>query len=147
MDALFLRQVWAGMSPAVELLKDATPLGKARLHYFLINKGPGPGSTATGLSSRALQQSRRAPILSVGIFERRCRDLDSESAFAGAVKATGFFTVIRSRQVRREASSLRFIQPRVSGELAITAALLRDAASLTDQPSLRKYLEKRAALF
>jgi len=40
-DALFLRQAWAGNeSMLVELVQDQTPLGKARLHYFLINKGP-----------------------------------------------------------------------------------------------------------
>ena len=41
MDALFLRQVWAGNEPLLlDLLADATPLGRARLHDFLLNKGP-----------------------------------------------------------------------------------------------------------
>ena len=41
MDSVFLRQVWAGNpSMLLDLLRDPTPLGKARLHYFLINKGP-----------------------------------------------------------------------------------------------------------
>src|SRR4051812_33076644 len=41
MVALFLRQVWAGNEPMLlDLLRDETPLGRARLHYFLINKGP-----------------------------------------------------------------------------------------------------------
>ncbi len=41
MDALFLRQVWAGNeSMLLGLLHDDTPLGRARLHYFLTNKGP-----------------------------------------------------------------------------------------------------------
>src|SRR5262245_28130320 len=41
MDALFLRQTWAG-APAVlmSLLRDESPIGRARLRYFLINKGP-----------------------------------------------------------------------------------------------------------
>lgn len=40
-DALFLRQVWAGNEAMLlNLLKDQTPLGRARLHYFLVNKGP-----------------------------------------------------------------------------------------------------------
>ena len=38
MDALFLRQSWAGNEAALlDLLTDTTPLGQARLHYFLIN--------------------------------------------------------------------------------------------------------------
>src|SRR5215467_5854728 len=41
MDALFLRQVWAGNETVlVDLAQSQTPEGRARLHYFLINKGP-----------------------------------------------------------------------------------------------------------
>ena len=41
MDALFLEQVWAGNeSMLFSLIKDETPAGKARLHEFVINKGP-----------------------------------------------------------------------------------------------------------
>src|SRR5438045_3869788 len=40
-DSLYLRQVWAGNETLLlDLLADASPLGKARLHYFMINKGP-----------------------------------------------------------------------------------------------------------
>ncbi|HET8647133.1 MAG TPA: hypothetical protein VFO85_16670, partial [Vicinamibacteria bacterium] len=41
MDTLFVRQVWAGNAALLtRLSRDTTPLGKARLRYFLINKGP-----------------------------------------------------------------------------------------------------------
>src|SRR5262245_44264788 len=40
-DTLFLRQVWAGNEPMLaDLQKDTSPLGRARLHAFLLNKGP-----------------------------------------------------------------------------------------------------------
>ena len=40
-DALFLRQVWEGNEAMLlDLVRDETPEGQARLHYFLINKGP-----------------------------------------------------------------------------------------------------------
>ena len=40
-DALFLRQVWSGNEAMLlDLAGDQTPEGRARLHYFLINKGP-----------------------------------------------------------------------------------------------------------
>src|SRR4051812_35251099 len=40
-DALFLRQVWSGNEPMLQdLARDDSPAGRARLHYFLINKGP-----------------------------------------------------------------------------------------------------------
>src|SRR6266550_3614476 len=41
MDALFMRQVWAGNEAMLlDLVRDETPEGRARLHYFLINKAP-----------------------------------------------------------------------------------------------------------
>ena len=41
MDALFLRQRWAGNPTLLlELLHDDSPLGRARLHAFLLDKGP-----------------------------------------------------------------------------------------------------------
>ena len=40
-DALFLRQVWSGNEAMLmDLVPDESPLGRARLRYFLINKGP-----------------------------------------------------------------------------------------------------------
>src|SRR6266851_893358 len=40
-DALFLRQVWSGNEAMLlDLVRNETPEGRARLHYFLINKGP-----------------------------------------------------------------------------------------------------------
>ena len=41
MDHMFLMQYWSGDSDLyARLQKDTTPLGKARLQYFWINKGP-----------------------------------------------------------------------------------------------------------
>ena len=41
MDTLFLRQVWAGNETMLlNLLQDTSEVGRARLHYFLLNKGP-----------------------------------------------------------------------------------------------------------
>src|SRR5215217_3770837 len=40
-DALFLRQVWAGNeAELMRLLADDSPAGRARLHAFRVNKGP-----------------------------------------------------------------------------------------------------------
>ena len=40
-DGIFLRQAWAcNPSMLLDLAGDASPEGRARLHYFLINKGP-----------------------------------------------------------------------------------------------------------
>src|SRR5579864_1702499 len=40
-DALFLRQVWAANDAMLlDLVKGETAADRARLHYFLLNKGP-----------------------------------------------------------------------------------------------------------
>ena len=40
-DALFLRQVWVGNEAMLlDLARDQSTEGRARLHYFIINKGP-----------------------------------------------------------------------------------------------------------
>src|SRR5215510_1208266 len=41
MDTLFLRQAWAGNETMLlNLLQDTSEIGRARLHSFLLNKGP-----------------------------------------------------------------------------------------------------------
>src|SRR5215471_17150615 len=41
MDALFLRQVWVGNEAMlIDLAEDPSAEVRARLHYFLMNKGP-----------------------------------------------------------------------------------------------------------
>ena len=40
-DGLFLRQAWGGNDAMLnDLARDQSAEGRARLHYFLINKGP-----------------------------------------------------------------------------------------------------------
>jgi hypothetical protein len=40
-DPLFLRQIWSGNEPLLKKLQaEPGPLGRLRLHYFMINKGP-----------------------------------------------------------------------------------------------------------
>src|SRR5258708_19740690 len=41
LNDIFLNQLWSGnQAMYAKLKRDPTPLGKARLHYFWINKGP-----------------------------------------------------------------------------------------------------------
>jgi hypothetical protein len=40
-DALFMRQMWAGNEAMMlRLMEDSTPLGRARFDYYMINRGP-----------------------------------------------------------------------------------------------------------
>ena len=144
-DALFLRQVWEGNETMLlDLVEDSSPVGRARLHYFLINKGPWsrldhnepfiPGAPrkpdqANFYPAGATKAEVEAWIKTLPDAERR--------------RATGFFTTIR-----RGPDGKFMLVPyslEYQGEVAHVAALLREAAGLTQQPTLKTYLEKRAA--
>src|SRR5687768_8510532 len=144
-DALFLRQVWEGNETLLlNLVQDSSPLGHARLHYFLINKGPwsrldhneafvpgAPMKPAQGNFYPAASTKAEVEkwITSLPDVERR--------------RATGFFTTIRRAPDGR--MTLVPYSVEYQGELTHVAALLRDAAGLTQQPTLKAFLEKRAA--
>lgn len=150
MDALFLRQVWAGNEALLlRLVEDDTPLGQARLRYFLINKGPwsrldhdrpfipGVGTKPGGANFYPAGASK----------EDVAQWLDGLPPDA-RTDATGFFTTIR-RTAPGSATPFAAIPYRLEyqGELARASHLLREAASLTSQPTLARYLEARAAAF
>jgi hypothetical protein len=144
-DALFLRQVWAGNETMLlDLVRDSSDAGRARLNYFLINKGPwsrldedepfvngAPAKPPQGnfYPAGASKEEVEAWLDSLPDAERR--------------RATGFFTTIR----RGPDGRLMAVpySTEYQGELAQVAALLREAAALTAQPTLKSFLEKRAA--
>ena len=150
-DALFLRQVWAGNEALLlQLLSDRTPLGEARLRYFVLNKGPWSRLDdnrpfVPGVPSEKPPEANFYPAES----DRASVDAwlsglpDDELA-----RARGFFTTIR-RTPPGAASPFQAVPYSLEyqGELAVAARLLRDAATLTSQPSLRRYLELRAEAF
>ena len=145
-DALFLRQVWNGNEAMLlELARDETPIGRARLHYFLINKGPWsrldhnepfiPGAPAKPAQANYYPEgAAKADV------ERWIQSL----AEAEKAKATGFFTTIR-----RAGNSFAAVpySSEYQAELLRIAALLREAAALATEPTLRAFLTKRADAF
>ncbi|GMU69265.1 MAG: hypothetical protein AMXMBFR37_15970 [Steroidobacteraceae bacterium] len=146
-DALFLRQ----RAPAVParllaLAADDSPLGRARLAYFVLNKGPwseldhdqpfipGAGPKPGGGNFYPLDATREE----VDAWLRALPE-------AQRTEATGFFTTIRRNADGGLAAvpySLEY-----QGELGALVRLLREAAALTKQPTLEAFLEKRAAAF
>src|SRR5436190_22903428 len=95
-DALFLRQVWAGNEAMLlDLVRDESPAGRARLHYFLINKGPWsrldhnqvfvPGAPAKPESANFYPADASRPEM-----ERWIQGLPE----AERTRATGFFTLV-----------------------------------------------------
>jgi hypothetical protein len=146
-DAIFLRQVWAGNEALLlALAAEDTLLGRARLDYFLINKGPWS------------RLDHDAPFLpnvpakpeGANFYPAGATKADLEAWLqtldgARRASATGFFTAIRrgpDGQFLAVPYSLEY-----QGELAAAATRLREAAALTTQPTLRKFLEARADAF
>ena len=144
LDALFLRQVWAGNDAMlVDLVRDETPLGRARLHYFLINKGPWSrldhnNPFIPGAPPKPAEANFYPEGASKSEVERWIQSLPE----AERARATGFFTV-----VRRSGNSFSLVPYNIEyqPELARAAALLRDAAAIATEPTLKAFLTKRAA--
>jgi hypothetical protein len=146
MDGLFQEQVWAGnTSMLMNLVRDGTPLGRARLHYFLINKGPWsrldhnqpfiPGVPA---------KPGGANFYPAGATKEEVERWMATLPAAEQAKARGFFTTIR-----RGPNGFVIVPYNMEyqGALADAAARLREAGALTSQPTLRTFLEARAAAF
>lgn len=146
-DTLFLRQAWAGnQTLLLDLARDRTPLGRARLRYFVVNKGPWsrldhnqvflPGAPAKPPSGTFYPEDATKESLDAWM-----KGLPEGEKAA----ATGFFTTIRrgpNGPLIAVPYSVEY-QP----ELSRMASLLREAAALTSQPTLKAFLEKRAAAF
>jgi len=158
MDSLFLRQVWAGNDAMLqELSREAITRSRAtaafqadtthaRLHYFLINKGPWSRLDHNrAFVAGAPPKPEGANFYPAGATKAEVqRWLDSLSGDQKA-RATGFFTTIR----RTASGGLAAVPYSVEyqGELARAAALLREAADLTTQPTLKRFLTTRAEAF
>src|SRR5262252_2622235 len=145
-DALFLRQVWSGNNELLmQLARDDSPAGRARLHYFLINKGPWSrldhnASFVPGVPPKPAGASYYPETASKGDLDRWIQSLPEQDR----ARATGFFTV-----VRRAGSGFTLVPYNIEyqGELARAAALLRDAALIATEPTLKNFLTKRADAF
>jgi hypothetical protein len=147
MDTLFIRQVWAGNDAMLlDLVKDDTRDGRARLHYFLINKGPWSRldhqqSFIPGAPAKPPGANFYPVDASKDDLERWIRALPDDRRRA----ASGFFSVVR----RRAGGDLDVVPYNVEygAELAQAAAQLREAADLASEPTLKAFLRKRADAF
>jgi hypothetical protein len=150
MDALFLRQAWSGNEGLLlNLLADRSPLGQARLHYFLINKGPWDRlDHNTPFLAGVPAKPEGANFYPAGASKAGIEAWLKTLPEAQRAQATGFFTTIRSGP---GGSKGRFelvpYSVEYQGELARAAELLREAAGLTSQPTLKAFLSSRADAF
>src|SRR5687768_11829409 len=144
-DALFLRQVWAGNdSMLLSLLGDTSELGRARLHYFLINKGPWSRLDHNEpFIPGAPPKPPQGNFYPAGATKEEVEAWIKTLPAAERTRATGFFTTIRRAPDGRLTAVPYTLE--YQGEIAHVAALLREAAALTTQPTLKAYLDRRAA--
>lgn len=145
-DALFLRQAWAGNETMLlDLVRDQAADGRERLHYFLINKGPWSRLDRNDVFvPGAPPKAEAANFYPPGATKAEVETWMGSLPPTERARATGFFTVIR------RAGNTFSIVPyslEYQPELARAADLIREAARLTSEPTLAAFLTKRADAF
>jgi hypothetical protein len=147
-DDVYMTQYWSGdLALYAKLQKDTSPLGKARLHYFWINKSPWSeldGSTAfiPGVPEHKLPGANFYPeTMTKEQFENWVKTLPEKQQ----EQAKGFFTVIRSDG--KSGFKIVPYNEAYKTDLTRAANLLKEAASLTDNATLKRFLNTRAAAF
>jgi hypothetical protein len=147
MDALFLEQVWAGNESLMfDLLRDRTPRGVARLHYFVLNKGPWSRLDHNEPFIEGVPpKPPAANYYPAGATKEAVEAWLQALPATEKARATGFFTTIR----RGPDGTLVAVpySTEYQGELALAARHLEEAANATTQPTLKAFLTARAAAF
>lgn len=150
LDQIFLKQFWSGNQELyAHLQKDKTQLGKARLHYFWINKGPWSAiddfrTFLPAVPPRKLPGANFYPEdMSKQAFEQWVATLAPEDQ----ERAKGFFTVIRWQDQKAGSLTIVAYSEEYKDDLARAAGMLQDAAGLTENESLKKFLTTRAEAF
>jgi len=153
LDDVFLQQLWDGNQALyARLQKDSTPLGKARLHYFWVNKGPWSEidefkAFLPGVPARKPLGANFYPEdMTKEAFERWVAQLTPQEQ----EQTKSFFTVIRRKEstqsVGNDLTAIPYSQAYME-DLTKAASLLHEAAALTDNGSLKNFLNLRADAF
>ena len=146
-DRLYLRQIWSGNEALLKKLQaDQSPIGRLRLHYFMINKGPWSQLDANEtFIEGAPTRPPQANFYPDGITKDEFNAWVNALSPAEKEQATGYFYVIRRdangklKAVPYSEEYREFLEP--------AAKLLREAAALTTNKTLKDFLSKRAAAF
>ncbi len=147
-DPLFLRQVWNGNDELHKKLQaDKSLQGRQRLHYFLINDGP--WSRLDGnepfIAGVPKEKPPHANFYPDDITKDEFNSWLASLPDAEKEKATGYFYAIR-RDASGKLMSVPYSQE-YREFLDPAAKLLREAAALTTNASLKDFLTKRADAF
>jgi hypothetical protein len=153
-DVLQLRQRWEGNEALWSALrKDKSALGKARLDYFWLNKGPWSiidGNTSflpeevAGIKVPA-KKPEAANFYPSGASKAAVEAWINGLSAADKEQAQWFFTTIRA-DAGGKFKTVKY-SDEYKPELEKLAALLREAAAATGNASLKKFLTLRADAF
>jgi len=146
-DGIFLRQMWPG-NPAMllELASDRTPEGRARLHYFVINRGPWSALDQNqGFITGAPPKPQGAGFYPLDATKAEIAAWIKSLPPGEQERAKGFFTVVR--RTPEQTFTLVPYNTEYEGELTLAAKLLREAADAATEPTLQKFLKSRADAF
>jgi hypothetical protein len=148
LNFLFMDQLWSGSRELyARLQKDTSPLGKARAHYFWLNKGPWSDLDAHAAFIPGVPE-RKPPGANFYPSDMTREEFESwvkTLAPAEHEQAIGFFSVIR-RNAKKELNQVPYSKA-YEADLKKAAGLLREAAALTDNASLKNFLTLRADAF
>jgi hypothetical protein len=148
LNDVFLTQMWSGNHALyAKLRKDTTPLGKARLDYFWLNKSPwseidNHEAFLPDVPPKKLPGANFYPEdMTRAEFEAWAKTLSKPER----EQAEGFFTVIH-RDANRKLHAVPYSQE-YRADLEKSAKLLEEAAALTGNATLKKFLTERATAF
>jgi hypothetical protein len=148
MDTLFLKQLWSGNLELFQRLEARdTEAGRLKAKYFKINGGPWSrlDNDTSFLAGAPKDQPPGANFYPEDMTKEEFETWLKGLAPSEQEQAKGFFTIIR-----RDANAKLSIVPYSSAyesELRHAAGLLRDAAALTENATLKNFLLKRADAF
>jgi Peptidase family M49 len=148
LDPLFLRQVWSGNDELYKkLAADKSVAGRQRLNYFLINDGPWSrlDSNEPFIAGVPAEKPPQANFYPDDITKDEFNSWLAGLPGSEKERATGYFYAIR-RDAHGKLMSVPYSQD-YREFLEPAAKLLREAAALTTNASLREFLSKRAEAF
>jgi len=148
MDRIYIGQVWSGNEELQKKLEaNKSPGGQRRFHYFMINMSP--WSALDDYEAFIEDVPRRRPQ-GVNYYPEDMTK-DEFNTWLPSLpeteqkKATGFFYTIR-RDTQGKLMTVPYSEE-YRDLLEPAAQLLREAAALTDNATLKTYLSKRADAF
>ena len=148
LDPLFLRQVWSGNEALkVKLEADKSVVGRQRLHYFLINDGPWSrlDNNEPFIEGVPREKPPQANFYPNDITKEEFNTWLQGLPGSEKEKATGYFYTIR-RDANGKLMTVPYSQE-YREFLEPAAKLLREAAALTTNRTLKDFLSKRAEAF